>query len=546
MMKSTRMFRVIENSGRSIALPVPASGTLAAAIWLSGETPPPALCSGLGRCGACRVRFAAASAVVPEATEKDTRVLGPDAVAEGWRLACEHSAQPGMVVEVPPAREGRGQRLVVSEPAGARGPLRLAVDLGTTSVHWRLFDSDTGDSLEEGRTLNPQMGAGSDVVSRLAVALAPEGRARLRELVLRLLRELVEAAAARWHAPVAELCVAGNTAMTGILLDVDISGLAAAPYRVPHAGGIEAELPGLPPVWIPPQAAPFVGGDLSAGMAWLLHGIGGISGIRGIGGGGGGRGEPRFPFLLADLGTNGEFVLALDKERAYIASVPMGPSLEGIGLSRGGMAGPGAVDRFSLEPGGLRASIMGGTATGEVSICGTGYLSLLECLLKAGVLEVTGGLATGGGSPLAARLLQSVRRDATGWRLLLPHGLVLGGEDVEEILKVKAAFSLAVASLLRAAGLASSDLAVVELAGALGEHVPVSALERLGFLPQGLGDRVHAAGNTSLNGAALLLSHPELREANLRWSRACRLVELAGGEDFTAKFVGHMTFQFPA
>ena len=35
----------------------------------------------------------------------------------------------------------------------------------------------------EGHDLNPQAGAGADVMSRLAVASAPEGRARLARLV---------------------------------------------------------------------------------------------------------------------------------------------------------------------------------------------------------------------------------------------------------------------------------------------------------------------------------------------------------------------------
>lgn len=54
------------------------------------------------------------------------------------------------------------------------GPFRLAVDLGTTSIHWRLLDG-TGHEAASGQALNPQMGAGSDVVSRLAAARNQEG-----------------------------------------------------------------------------------------------------------------------------------------------------------------------------------------------------------------------------------------------------------------------------------------------------------------------------------------------------------------------------------
>lgn len=118
----------------------------------------------------------------------------------------------------------------------------------------------------------------------------------------------------------------------------------------------------------------------------------------------------------------------------------------------------------------------------------------------------------------------------------------LAGADVEEILKVKAAFSLALERLLAASGLESRALARVCLGGALGEHMPETALERLGFLSQGLQARTVAEGNTSLRGAALLLTRPELRERLVRWSSGCTLVDLAARPDFTALYMRHMVF----
>ena len=251
---------VIESSGAEHGIGIEDDGqTLARAIWLSGVVPPPALCSGLGRCGACRVRFREGT---PEPCWADAAILGADAVRDGWRLACRHRPAPGMVVELPPPPSENRKRNVF---AADGGPFRLAVDVGTTSVHWRLLDGAGADAAS-GQSLNPQMGAGSDVVSRLATARTPEGRRRLQGLVLRLLHRLVSG----FGVPVEELCVAGNTAMTAILLDEDVSGLAAAPYRLPEAGGRTVTWPGLPPAWIPPQPAPFIGGDISAGMAALL------------------------------------------------------------------------------------------------------------------------------------------------------------------------------------------------------------------------------------------------------------------------------------
>lgn len=84
--------RVVDSSGLNHILPVEAGQTLAQTIWLSGELSPPALCSGLGRCGACRVRFLEGT---PEPCDADSAILGAEAVRGGWRLACRHAARCG-------------------------------------------------------------------------------------------------------------------------------------------------------------------------------------------------------------------------------------------------------------------------------------------------------------------------------------------------------------------------------------------------------------------------------------------------------------------
>ena len=72
--------RVVVSSGLNHILPVEAGQTLAQTIWLSGELSPPALCSGLGRCGACRVRFLEGT---PEPCDADSAILGAEAVRGG-------------------------------------------------------------------------------------------------------------------------------------------------------------------------------------------------------------------------------------------------------------------------------------------------------------------------------------------------------------------------------------------------------------------------------------------------------------------------------
>lgn len=500
------------------ALVVRRGQTVAQAVWLSGLAEPRALCSGLGRCGACKLRFVEGA---PHALPIETEMLTADELSAGFRLACRHAATDGVLVEIPERRA-----VVFAASQGATTPLekvRLAVDLGTTSLYWHAF-TESGWS-RSGRELNPQMGAGSDVMSRIAVALSPEGGKTLQALTLNALYRIVDELP-----PVQELCVAGNTAMTAILLGADCTGLAGAPYSLPEKGNRTVllgnlSLETLPPVWLPPQPAPFVGGDVSAGLAALLEK------------------KPAFPLLFADMGTNGEFALMLNEHHLLLTSVPLGPSLEGIGLSRGTLAGEGAITGFRLSPQGpqnLAATVWPGSGTVH-GISGTGYLSLLHCLRQAHVLDRYGRLHTELDSPLGRKIHATIVTPKNApWRLPLPHDLELFATDVEEIMKVRAAFSLAVSRLLAASSLPATALSEVYVAGALGEHVSPQALEGLGFLPAGLGARLHAVGNTSLAGAELLLREPAKREPLAALCKNATVLDLTSSPDFMQAYVARM------
>lgn len=543
---------IVDDQEQKLLFPEKSNESLATLLWTSGKLSAPALCSGLGRCGNCRVRFLSTP---PLPVDHDFAVLGKAAVESGWRLACQHQATPDIRLFLPTQEKTQKTHWKKPLPSFDPNTTRLALDLGTTSLQWR-FEADacnisdnisacskkTVVLLGEGEALNPQMGAGSEVISRLAFASRNDGSAKLQDLILQFLKSLLTEATEK-VGNIAELCLAGNTAMTALLLQADISGLTAAPYRLPLQGGKTVHLAYLPPVWIPPQIAPFVGGDISAGMAYLL------------------REKTHFPFLFADLGTNGEFVLALNEHEALATSVPLGPSLEGIGLSLGSVARQGVAYAFTITPQGLSPLFIADPQEKRCpsdkkfdsksldfldekrKICGTGYLSLLDCLLRIGVLESSGRLASAP-SPLASRFLKNnvEYQEVGGWRLNLPQGLFLTGEDVEEILKVKAAFAIARKTLLAQAGVSLSDLACVELGGSLGLHAPIDVLEHLGFLTLGMGKRTHAVGNTSLSGASLLLSHPELRESLCTWSQHCQVIDLTSQPEFAQEYMRELRF----
>lgn len=458
-----------------------------------GLFPRQPVCAGAGLCGACRIRFAAAA---PAPLPEEVRRLDPAALAEGWRLACRHLPREGQVVAAPAPL----QEAALPAPSARL----LAVDIGTTALKWAVADPDHGPF----SVPNPQLPAGSEVLSRVRYATAsPAGAETLRRPVL----EAIQAMAA---GGVAELVLTGNTVMLALLLGLPVAGLGAAPYRMPVFGGSLCLVPDLPPAYVPPPLAPFVGSDITAGVVACLQ-----------------AGLP-VPFLLVDLGTNGEMAW-YDGQRLVVTSVPMGPAVEGVGLRWGRLAGPGVVGAVDVGPAGI---VPRGQGPWQ-GISGTGYVALLAALRRLGALDARGHFVESPPSPLARRVLAGLRAAEDGRWLPVAGPVEMGEADVEEFLKVKAAAVAALAALLRRAG---GVVASVAVAGALGSHVAVDDLITLGFFPPAWRGRIRVLGNTSLQGGLLLGCQPELRALAEDLPRRVEVVDAVAERDFSTHYLTAM------
>lgn len=506
------------HEGEQIVLEPHEGDNLAKTIFLSSLWHGVALCSGLGKCGLCRVRYVDDA---PGFNREELKKLGREAIDDGWRLSCLHPSE-ACEIEIPaPVRSQRAMK-AHSETSG---DFALAVDLGTTSIHWAVLAN--GKRVVSGHELNPQTGLGSEVMSRLAAASTPEGRHVLQTLVTDRLTELLHNTTSTMQGNCTALAISGNSVMTYILLGREPDDLATAPYTLSYTGGDEQELgEELPPAYLAPLLAPFVGADLSAGVTAIEYGD-----------------KAEYPYLLADLGTNGEFILALSPTKRICASVPMGPALEGVGLSFGRTAGPGAITSFQLTPKGLETRLFENMQQPPSGMTGTGYLSLVATLLRHGVIDESGQFGQGN-TPLAAKLAGSLTTIADEPTFKVGHGIHLPASDVEELLKVKAAFNLAMSALLKKAGMGPSKLAAIHIAGALGEHVSLDDLETIGFLPPGCKTKTIKAGNTSLKGTELLVTDMDARTFAESLPDTLTALELAGDESFGNEFLKRMRFTY--
>ena len=415
-----------------------------------------------------------------------------------------------------------------------------AFDVGTTTLVGSLVDLGTGREVAVESAINAQVRFGDDVLSRIKHAETAAGleelRATIVEIVGGMIDRLCKQASAR-RRRIYEIAFSGNTTMQHLLMGIDPSQLGQVPF-VPTFGRsvtVSAAELGLD---IHPRAAAvlfpviggFVGGDTVAGM--LATGLV----------------EREGPALMVDIGTNGEIVLA-HEGRIWAASTAAGPAFEGARISCGMRATAGAIEKVVFD-GDVRVSVIGDVE--PVGLCGSALVDLTAELLDCGIVSSSGRMAGPGElpaglpEPLARRVILGknnqpafVLAEADGDR----PAVTLTQKDVREIQLAAGAIRAGMVVLLKQAGLQTSDLNRVLIAGGFGSFIRRNHAQRIGLLPPGVDHRrIQYVGNASLSGAQWALTSTAARRRADDLARQARHVELSQDADFQMQFAEAMIF----
>ena len=109
----------------------------------------------------------------------------------------------------------------------------LAVDLGTSMIAVRLLDLETGEVKEEASFLNPQIGVGPDILTRIHYAGQEGGLQELQSLLVNRLNQEIQSLAQRRGISTRRIVgasIAGNTTMTHFFLGLDPFWICREPY----------------------------------------------------------------------------------------------------------------------------------------------------------------------------------------------------------------------------------------------------------------------------------------------------------------------------
>jgi len=403
--------------------------------------------------------------------------------------------------------------------------LGAAVDIGTTSLSLYLFDLDSGEFLGKSSALNPQTSYGGDVITRINYCREnPDGVSVLRSELTRQLGVMLDEALGegRSRDQVYLMTAAGNTTMLHILAGVNPLSLALAPFRPTFLDALvlEGERSGLPihprgRVILLPGASAYMGADIVGGLTAIDY-----------------RAYTKST-LFIDIGTNGEIVLIEGPDRLLGTSCAMGPALEGMNISCGCRAVPGAIDSVILGDGKVpQFTTIGGLA--PVGICGSGLVDLVAVLVGSGLIAPSGAFNPKADKRLSARLHAD--------RYHLTEKVFLSQKDIRQVQLAKSAVITGILTLLNEAGRSVADLEHIVVAGSFGYHLNPESLKRIGLLPGEYTGQITFVGNSSLSGASLAMLNREILREMEHLAPLIQVLDLSSHPDFRDYFISHLDF----
>ena len=424
----------------------------------------------------------------------------------------------------------------ITDAADAAPIAGLAIDLGTTRVVLRLIDLITSRTLAESAFDNPQDAVGPDILARIHFAEQDGGLDRLHELIIKGLNQAISSLCATIKLNpqrIYALAVAGNTTMTHLFMGLNPRWIIREPYipavnkpPVVKAGTLGVRVNPLARVLISPNIGSYFGGDLIAGILY--------SEIY----------KNEETAILVDVGTNAEVVVG-NKNWLIACAGAAGPALEG-GVTRMGMtAGPGVIDKISIDPETHEFRVHTIEKKPPRGICGSGVIDLAAQLYLAGMIDIRGKFQP---SKCGSRLkkiddllhLMVVTADHSDTE----SDLTISQADMDSLIRSKAAMYTILETITTSVGMTLKDLKRFYVAGTFGSFIDPRSAITIGMLPDLPTESYKPLGNSSLGGATRALTSADGLEEMDRIRDRITYLELNVNQEFmnrfsAAKFLPH-------
>lgn len=418
----------------------------------------------------------------------------------------------------------RNGELIATEQANTSQQVYgLAVDIGTTTLVVSLVDLLTGKEIAAAGVLNPQSRLAQDVLSRIRYASDDQRLAQLQQLFIDELNRLIKQITGKTGISadkIYDIVFSGNTCMLHLAVKANPAALGKYPYTPLIRGGdvwsaidLGIHVGVRAQVYLPPIISAYVGADITSGI--LASNLAEQTGIT----------------LFIDIGTNGEMVLAVNGT-LVATSTAAGPAFEGMNISCGMRAAPGAIESFHLAFKGERV-VTTIDDQPAVGICGSGLLDIVAELVKHGVIGKNGKF-----SKLADEQCGAVVTEVDGkFAFSVTDQVFLSQQDVRQVQLAKGAIRAGIEALLDQQSLKPEAVDQVLIAGSFGYHLNPASLIQIGLLPEEFRNKIKFLGNTSKTGGQAFLVNRQWRRQIGETIANVAVLELATIKNFDRLFI---------
>lgn len=361
----------------------------------------------------------------------------------------------------------------------------MAIDLGTTTIAFLLFDLKSKEMIDQFGMMNPQRIHGADVASRITYG---DEVSKVQELKL-LFEDAFEKAMEYFKKyfdiyRLKQVGISGNTVMMHILQEIPLTSLGNFPFTTGNVE--EVNLTGKEfflkdelkkrysetEMILSPCSTAYIGGDVLVGaLSEEMDLSDEIS-------------------LFIDLGTNGEMILG-KKGRFYSASTAAGPAFEGS---------------FRTQ-----------------HVHGTRLIDFLVQARKQKWLDEYGNICD--------RFFEKG----------IPFGVgtYITQDVIRSIQLAKSAIYAGIILLCKSYGITPSEIKKVYIAGGFGFYLNVSSAVFIKMFPMELEHKIKVVGNSSLLGMKQYMTE-KVKERMEEFRRDIRNVELANMKEFQECYIEYL------
>jgi len=202
-------------------------------------------------------------------------------------------------------------------------------------------------------------------------------------------------------------------------------------------------------------------------------------------------------------------------------STAAGPAFEGMNISCGMLALPGAIYKAEYKKQLRTFTIRDKPASG---ICGTGLIDLFAIFLEDGEISPKG-------------VIQDKRK-----KILITNNIFITQKDVREMQLAIAAIKTGINMILQENSLTKDQLDGIYIAGAFGNYLNIKNSIRIGLLPQIGEEKIIFIGNSSLAGAKALLLSAKSRKEIEALVKKIQYLSLASNPMFQKNFIDALEF----